>query len=115
MPKVPSALYNHATRDATARQLNISTSSTGRSLLSWRSSQVPLQPPVPLAQSTSEYYVADDMDIDDEVPANPVDEDERPQTIEVMPGVLVQPKLKAKRYENSVCVSPFVFPPSSAD
>jgi hypothetical protein len=103
MPKVPSALYNHNTREATARQLNISGSS--RNFASYVTSQVPLLPPPPEAHPEHEYYPVDLMDIDEDNPTydqDPGDSDEEPETVEVMPGVHVKPKTKAKRYENSV-------------
>jgi hypothetical protein len=104
MPKVPTPLYNHASRNATARQLNISSTVSGRSSYSYTSSQVPLEPVAPESHPAHEYYTNDedvDMDIDD-APGdlNTADEDD---TVEAAPGVhvhIVPPK--AKRYENSV-------------
>lgn len=102
MPKVPPTLYNHGARPVTTRQLNFSSDTDGRSSSSWVSSQVPLpSAPQPTNLPEDDYYPADagmDIDIDE----NP---DDQPQTIEVMPGVHVLPKPKAKRYENSVGVS----------
>lgn len=102
MPKAPSALYNHNTRDATARQLNISGS--GRNFASYTTSQIPLAPAPPEAHPEHEYYTPDmmDIDIDEDSPSHNHDPDEEPETIEVMPGVHVKSKTKAKRYENSV-------------
>lgn len=110
MPKAPTQLYNHASRAATARQLNISSDSSGRQSYSYTSSRVSLPDPTPQA-SHDEFYPMDvDMDgIDkDHTPGDgaitnedtPINED---ATIEVMPGVhvhIVPPK--AKRYANSV-------------
>jgi hypothetical protein len=102
MPKTPSALYNHNTREATARQLNISGGS--RNFASYVTSQVSLPPPPSEAHPEHEYYPVDPMDIDEDNPVynHPDDSDEEPETVEVMPGVHVKPKAKAKRYENSV-------------
>jgi hypothetical protein len=101
MPKTPSALYNHSSRNTTARQLNISTSTSGRSSYSFASSQVPLPPVEPQPHHDEEFYAPDGMDIDEDPgPGEAMEED---KTVEVMPGVhvhIVPPK--AKRYENSV-------------
>jgi hypothetical protein len=112
MPKA-EPLYNHSTRKATARQLNLSTSASGRSSYSYTSSTVPVAPVAHEAHPDHEYYLAAGMDIDgdDADTANnpgtanepgPMDVDE---TIEVVPGVnvhIVPTKTKAKRYANSV-------------
>jgi hypothetical protein len=114
MPKEPSSLYNHSTRRATARQLNLSTDGSGCTSLSYTSSQAPVEPPIPAPQSQHDYYIPDaNMDIDDideghaaHTP-DAMDEDED-ETIEVMSGVHVIPTKKAKRYENSVRI--IIFP-----
>jgi hypothetical protein len=104
MPKIPTALYNHATRNATARQLNISGTVSGRSSYSYTSSQVTLEPVAPESHPAHEDYVNDlDVDINiDDGPGdlNTADED---GIVEVVPGVqaIITPP-KAKRYENSV-------------
>jgi hypothetical protein len=106
MPKQPSALYNHNARNAISRQLNISSTSSGRSSYSYRSSQVPVEFLTPDAHTEHEYYAADArMDIDDDELDNPeinASEDGGPIIIEVMPGVRAITKVKVKRYENSV-------------
>lgn len=103
MPKAPSALYNHNARAATARQLNISSNASGRTTLSFPSSQVPLEPTAPEVRSENDYFTIDpSMDIDEDyIPNDPSVTDE-PRVIEVMPGIRVLAKQKAKRYENSV-------------
>jgi hypothetical protein len=103
MPKAPTPLYNHASRNATARQLNISTSVSGQSSLSYTSSQVPLDPIASEPHLAHEYYTNDvDMDIDEGDAPEDLNMDED-HTVKVVPGVhahVVPPK--AKRYENSV-------------
>lgn len=99
MPKAPSALYNHNTHDATARQLNIS--GGGRNFATYTTSNVPIASVPPEAHSENEHY-PDPMDIDDDNPTYDDDLNEESETVEVMPGVHVKPKPKAKRYENSV-------------
>ena len=107
MPKQPSALYNHSSRNATARQLNISTSSSGQASVSYTSSQVPVEhtEPQPHQDSEHEFYIPEAMDIDED-PA-PEDTMEENETVEAMPGVRVH--VKAKRYENSVGNIHYVF------
>ena len=112
MPKALSPLYNHSTRNATARQLNISSSAPSRS--SWSTSQVAPPPPAsaPEPAPEPEHYVEDiDMDIDeDPLVVDPDRDGCQPSIIEVMPGVHVQPtKVKAKRYLNSVRVLSIIF------
>jgi hypothetical protein len=101
MPKVPSSLYDHSSRNATARQLNISTNTSGRASYSYTSSQIPVVPVAPQPHHDQEIFIPDAMDIDeDSTPEDVMEEDE---TVEVMPGInvhIVPPK--EKRYENSV-------------
>ena len=98
MAKAHSTLYNHNARDAIARQLNISTNPSGRSSYSYTSSHLRLDPVVPEVCHENESYV---MDIDEDYVVNNQNEDVE-QVVEVMPGVHVLTKPKAKRYENSV-------------
>jgi hypothetical protein len=101
MPKTSSALYNHGSHNSTACQLNISTSTSGRSSYFYASSQVPLPPVTPQPHHDQEFYTLDGMDInEDPMPGGAMEEDE---IVEVMPGVCVHiVPLKAKQYENSV-------------
>jgi hypothetical protein len=102
MPKSTRSLYNHNTRVAVARQLNISTNPSGRSSYSYATSHVSLDPVVPLEDSKNESYMMDaSMDIDEDHVVNDHNEDVE-QVIEVMPGVHIVSNQKAKRYENSV-------------
>lgn len=102
MPKVPSALYNHNVRSATARQLNISSSASGRTSLAFPSSQVPLEPITPNVDPELDSYAVDmSMDIDDD--HDDPDATRVGSTIEVAPGLHIFAKQKAKRYENLVC------------
>jgi hypothetical protein len=102
MPKVPSALYNHNARLATARQLNISSSSSGRTTLSFPSSQVQVEPNPVEVDSQHEYYAVDPaMDIDEDHIVGDLDTSSG-NNVEVVPGIHVIAKVKAKRYINSV-------------
>jgi hypothetical protein len=110
MPKQPpSSLYNHKSRNATARQLNLSTNPSGRSSYSYTSSQLPVPPVAPEPHLGHEHYMEDfNMDVDGTEHAfddnlNNIDEDVPDEGIQVGPGVRVHiPKPKAKRYANSV-------------
>jgi hypothetical protein len=104
MPKVPSALYNHNARLATARQLNISSSAEGRTILSFPSSQVQLDPTPIEVDPQHEYYTVDPaMDIDEDHIVGDPDTSNSDSIVEVAPGIRVIAKSKAKRYINSVC------------
>jgi hypothetical protein len=109
MPKVPAPLYSHTGRGATARQVAVSTDSSGHSSYVVTSTQILLPPVAPEAHPEDEhaYYPTDvDMDIDDmDNPPNSTEVAENEDaTIKVMPGVHAQiPAPKAKRYTNSVC------------
>jgi hypothetical protein len=101
MPKVPSSLYDHSSRNATARQLNISTNTSGRASYSYTSSQIPVAPIAPQPHHDhdhdQEFFIPDAMDVDEHPTPKDVEEDE---IVEVTPGVhVVLPK---KRYKNSV-------------
>jgi hypothetical protein len=103
MPKVPTQLYNHNARNTTARQLNLSTNPSGRTSYSYTSSHVQLDPVEPEAHG--EVYAVDlSMDIDDDHEVNipSMTEQEATRVFEVVPGLRVVSKLKAKRYDNSV-------------
>jgi hypothetical protein len=102
MPKAAAGLYNHNTRNTLTRQLKFSTDSSGRSSYSYTSSQVRLDPVVPEAHREDESNVMDaSMDIyEDHVNSN--DNEDVGQVVEVMRGVRVVTKPKAKRYDNSV-------------
>lgn len=111
MPKVPSEpLYNHNTRLATSRQISVSVAgTTGRRNVSLVSSLVALAsqpPPLP-----DDYYPMP-MDVDlDEVPDATAEGGAagvQSQPVQALPGIKVLPKVKAKRYENSVCL-PFEY------
>jgi hypothetical protein len=102
MPKEPSVLYNHNARNAIARQLNLSTNPSGHSSYSYTSSEVRLAPVVPEVRPEDEYYLDANMDIDED---HAIGEDVREQVVEVMPGVNVVTKPKAKWYDNSVSFS----------
>jgi hypothetical protein len=114
MPKEPSPLYDHRARNATARQLNLSTNASGRSSYSYSSSQVPITPIAPKPPVEQDYAQDFNMDVDNSehhAPdgiLNTIDEDGPDEGLrtEVMPGVRVKiiPKPKAKRYANSVRV-----------
>ena len=107
MRKEPSVLYNHNARNAIARQLNLSTNPSGCSSYSYTSSEVQLAPVVPEVRPEDEYYPVDaSMDIDED---HAIGEDVREQVVEVMPGVNVVTKPKAKQYNNSVSFSRFDF------
>src|SRR5882762_1403173 len=65
MPKDPTPLYSHRSRNATARQLNITTNASGRSSYSFTSTHVPVEPAVPEPHTEPEYYAPDsNMDVD---------------------------------------------------
>lgn len=106
MPKQPSALHNHFSRNATASQLNISGSSSGQTSYSYMSSHLPLALPEPApepeAHPDGEYYSAP-MDMDDD-PTPSIDNIGEEENIEVMPGVHVNvvPNAMAKQYKNLV-------------
>ena len=102
MPKATSTLYNHNARNAITRQLSISTNPSGRSSYTHVSSQVRLDPVAPEVHCESESYMTGaSMDIDEDHVVNSYNEDIE-QVVEVMPGIHVVTKSKAKRYENSV-------------
>ena len=115
MPKDPTPLYSHRSRNATARQLNITTNASGRSSYSFTSTHVPVEPAVPEPHTEPEYYAPDsNMDVDGaeyQAPEdlNAIDKDtpDGRQPVEVAPGVHVHvnPPPKARRYDNSVGVS----------
>jgi len=113
MPK-PTPLYDHNSRAAIARQLNISSNFSGRSSYSYTSSQVPVPPPITHRDSNrqNEHSSSDlNMDVDETedrapIDLNAIDEDtpDGGPAIEVAPGVRVH-VVPAKRYANSVGVS----------
>jgi hypothetical protein len=107
MPKEPSALYNHNARKAIAHQLNLSTNPSGCSSFSYTSSQVPLECVVPEVRPEDECSTVDpSMDIDeDHVIGEDLQAYLQEQVVEVMPGINVKTKLKAKQYDNSVSFS----------
>jgi hypothetical protein len=102
MPKATSTLYNHNARNAFTRQLSISTNPSGRSSYTHVSSQVRLDPVAPEVHCENEsYMMGASMDIDEDHVANNYNEDIE-QVVEVMLGIHVVTKSKAKRYEISV-------------
>lgn len=101
MPKAPSTLYNHNARLATACQLNISSSHSGRTSLSFSSSQVQVDPTPIEVDSRNEDYAADPaMDIDEDHTVRDLDTLSG-SLVKVVPGIHVMTKSKAKRYINS--------------
>jgi len=108
MPKAPSqSLYNHNARPATAQQLGTSTTRTGGTILSYISSNVFVNPP-PLVGHKDMYYAInfDDMPGPDNIiPDDPMEEEETGQST-VITGTNIQVVPPAKRYHNSVRVTP---------
>jgi len=108
MPKVPSqSLYNHNARPATARQLGTSTTRTGGTILSYISSNVFVNPPPPVGHKDM-YYAIDFDDLpgpDNIIPDGPMEEEETGQST-VITGTNIQVVPLAKRYHNSVRVTP---------
>jgi hypothetical protein len=106
MPKEPTPLYNHNARKAIARQLNLTSNASGRSSYSYTSSQVEVNPVTREGHGEHEYYPVDsnmhDIDEDRIIEDQDIDMDGENRVIEVMPGIHVIAKPKAKRYENSV-------------
>jgi len=108
MPKAPVPLYAHSTRNATARQLNVTSSASGRSSYSYTTAHVPIEPAAPESHPGDDYYPPNSaMDIDgiddDRQDTDGVIPDvDEGATVEAMPGVHVHIVPKAKRYDNSV-------------
>ena len=105
MPKVPSlSLYNHNARPATSRQIQSSTSRTGRTVLSYISTNVFVQPPAQVEYTGNHDYYAmdfDDATTPDDMETDDVNGDQANES-NVVPGTGVTIVPAAKRYQNSV-------------
>jgi len=103
MPKTPSSLYVHNARPVTSQQIQSSTR-TGRTVLSYISADVFVEPPAQVEYAGNDYYP---MDFDDTTPDEmSIDHINGNQANEsnVIPGTGVIIVLAAKRYHNSVCL-----------
>jgi hypothetical protein len=113
MPKVlPVSLYVHNARPATSRQIQSSTR-TGRTVLSYISADVFVQPPAQVEYAGNDYYP---MDFDDTAPdkmsTDHINGDQANES-NIIPGTGVTIVPPAKRYHNSVRVCICVFITSS--
>jgi hypothetical protein len=108
MPKVSTEpLYNHGSRPTASRQINVSTAPAGRRNISLVSNLI-LTPSTSQSHHHDNDYYPVPMDVDDEIDMpdavnNP--EDPQEEAVEALPGIKVLPKVKAKRYENSVSLA----------
>ena len=105
MPKVQPTFYNHDARPAATWQLQASTSTAGRTVLSHISTNIFVNPPAQVGHTHPEFYA---MDFDVSAQADTTMEDrtneddaDAPTVIEGT-GITVVPR--AKRYHNSVRV-----------
>lgn len=102
MPKVQPQLYNHSARPTTTRTYSTTTAPSGRSYVASTIRQRHVTPLSSSHPQTDDDYVPMPMDIDEDMGGTSNDLSIENEEEQIIVGVKVVAKQKAKRYENSV-------------